>query len=317
MQTFITTIIQSLFILSFNSCTHVPIVDTKKLVVSQKDTVVLPILYADTVIVPYDVQVGHYFKFMDSLVKIYTPSVSYPLTEHLLVRANSWLIDSFIETDYYSRKARGEIVFDQKKLIILKQGDTLYIPSDTLATSISAHQQNTWIDINIPEFKLRIVEGSDTIFSLPIRVGQNKERYLASIGKVVSLRTRTGIGKIKGYYLKDFFINPVDNKKFTQTLRDDNFRTMMPLLPWLEPSINGECWGQLIHATTNENTLGKAYSNGCMGTREGDIWRVYYYAPIGTKVVIRYNRRLIENNDTVWLKHIYSDKTFKKETTNL
>jgi hypothetical protein len=317
MQPFITTIIQSLFILFFNSCTHVPIVDAKKLVVSQKDTVVLPILYADTVVVPYDVQVGHYFRFMDSLVKMYTPSVSYPLTEHLLVRTNSWFIDSFIQTDYYSRKARGETVFDQKKLVILKQGATLYIPSDTLVGSINAHQQNTWIDINIPEFKLRIVEGSDTLFSLPIRVGQNRERYLATIDKVISLRTRTGVGTIKGYYLKDFFINPVDNKKFTQTLRDDNFRTMMPLLPWLEPSINGECWGQLIHATTNENTLGKAYSNGCMGTREGDIWQVYYYAPIGTKVVIRYNRRLIKNNDTLWLPHIYSDKTFKKEATNL
>jgi hypothetical protein len=56
MQTFITTIIQSLFILLFNSCTHAPIVETKTLAVSQKDTVVLPILYADTVVVPYDVQ---------------------------------------------------------------------------------------------------------------------------------------------------------------------------------------------------------------------------------------------------------------------
>jgi L,D-transpeptidase catalytic domain len=316
MQTLMTLLTQFLFVVCFNSCIHSPSMDAKPLAVSQKDTTILPILYADTVLVPYDVQVGHYFKFMDSLVKTYTPSVSYPLTEHLLVRANSWLIDSFIQTDYYSRKARGETVFDQKKLIILRQGDTLYIPSDTLAFSINAHQQNTWIDINIPEFKLRIVEGSDTLFSLPIRVGQNRERYLASIDKVISLRTKTGVGKIKGYYLKDFFINPVDNKKFTQTLRDDNFRTMMPLLPWLEPSINGECWGQLIHATTNENTLGKAYSNGCMGTKEGDIWRVYYYAPIGTKVVIRYNRRLIENNDTLWLPHIYSDKTFKKETPN-
>ena len=89
--------------------------------------------------------------------------------------------------------------------------------------------------------------------------------------------------------------------------------TMMPFLPWIEPTINGECWGQLIHATTNENTLGKAYSNGCMGTREGDIWQIYYYAPIGTKVIIRYNRRLIENGDTTWLKHIYSDKIYKKE----
>ena len=76
MQTFITTIIQSLFILLFNSCTHVPIVDTKKLVVSQKDTVVLPILYADTVVVPYDVQdrvVAHIYS--DKIFKKETPNL--------------------------------------------------------------------------------------------------------------------------------------------------------------------------------------------------------------------------------------------------
>lgn len=323
MQTFIISLTQLVFIVFFNSCSHTPLTDTKTVVAAQKDTTIVPVLYADTIVVPYDVAIGHYFRFMDSLVKIYThaqsnrdsvpSSISYVLTEHLLARTNPWLIDSLVETDYYSRKARGEVVFDQKKLILLKKGDTLYIPSDIFAASIIARQQNTWIDINIPEFKLRIVEGSDTLFSLPIRVGQNRERYLASVGKVMNLRTRTGIGTIKGYYFKDFFINPVDDKKFTQTLRDDGFRTMMPLLPWLEPSINGECWGQLIHATTNENTLGKAYSNGCMGTREGDIWRVYYYAPIGTKVVIRYDRRLIENGDTILLQHIYSNKTLKKE----
>lgn len=314
MQTFMISLTQLLFIVLFNSCTHTPLTDTKAVVVAQKDTIIVPVLlYADTLIVPYDVAISHYFRFMDSLVKIYTPSVSYALTGHLLARTNPWLIDSLVGTDYYSRKARGEIVFDQKKLILLKKGDTLYIPSDIFAASIIAQQQNTWIDINIPEFKLRIVEGSVTLFSLPIRVGQNRERYLASVGKVLNLRTRTGVGTIKGYYFKDFFINPVDDKKFTQTLRDDGFRTMMPLLPWLEPSVNGECWGQLIHATTNENTLGKPYSNGCIGTREGDIWRVYYYAPIGTKVVIRYDRRLIENGDTILLQHIYSNKTLKKE----
>ena len=196
----------------------------------------------------------------------------------------------------------------------MKKGDTLYLPSQYLADSIIKQQQNTSIDINIPEFKLRIISGNDTLFTFPVRVGQNKQRYLASVEKVMSLRTKTGIGNITGYYFKDFFINPVDNKKFTQTRRDDNLMTMMPLLPWLEPTINGECWGQLIHATTNENTLGKAYSNGCIGTREGDIWRNYYYAPIGTKVVIRYNHQLVGNNDTILLKHIYSNKTFKKES---
>jgi hypothetical protein len=31
---------------------------------------------------------------------------------------------------------------------------------------------------------------------------------------------------------------------------------------------------------------------------------------------LRYDRRLIENGDTILLKHIYSDKTYKKETLN-
>ncbi len=320
MQTFIITLSLILLIGLFNSCTHSPRAEnteggiTEKTVGAvQKDSIVLPNLYSDTVIVPYNVEIGKYFRFTDSLVKAYTPSVSYHLTEHLLVRTNNWLIDSLVETDYYKRKERGEIVFDQKKLIILKKGDTLYMPSEYLADSIIKQQQNTWIDINIPEFKLRIVGSSDTLFTFPIRVGQNKKRYLASIDKSISLRTKTGVGEISGYYFKDFYINPVDDKKFTQTRRDDNQMTMMPFLPWIEPTMNGECWGQLIHATTNENTLGKAYSNGCIGTREGDIWRIYYYAPIGTKIVIRYNRRLIENSDTIWLKHIYSDKTYKKE----
>ena len=323
MQIFIITLFQFLLIGFLSSCKHSPRTEGdatgKVLVAIKKDSIVLPNLYSDTVIVPYNVEIGKYFKFTDSLVKANTRSfiplgVSYPLTEHLLARTNNWLIDSLVETDYYKRKGRGEMVFDQKKLIILKKGDTLYLPSQYLADSIIKQQQNTSIDINIPEFKLRIISGNDTLFTFPVRVGQNKQRYLASVEKVMSLRTKTGIGNITGYYFKDFFINPVDNKKFTQTRRDDNLMTMMPLLPWLEPTINGECWGQLIHATTNENTLGKAYSNGCIGTREGDIWRNYYYAPIGTKVVIRYNHQLVGNNDTILLKHIYSNKTFKKES---
>jgi hypothetical protein len=119
MQTLMTLLTQFLFVACFNSCIHSPSMDAKPIAVSQKDTSILPNLYADTVLVPYDVQVGHYFKFMDSLVKIYTPSVSYYLSEHLLVRTNSWIIDSFIQTDYYSRKARG--IFILTKLLKKKQ----------------------------------------------------------------------------------------------------------------------------------------------------------------------------------------------------
>ena len=85
------------FIGFFNSCTHTQLVENKT--IAQRDTVVQPILYADMVIVSYNVEVGKYFHFTDSLVKTYTPSVNYPLTEHLLMRANSWVIDSLVETD--------------------------------------------------------------------------------------------------------------------------------------------------------------------------------------------------------------------------
>ena len=41
----------------------------------------------------------------------------------------------------------------------------------------------TVLDINIPEFKLRIVEKGDTIYTFPVRVGQNRKRYLLATDK--------------------------------------------------------------------------------------------------------------------------------------
>ena len=81
----------------------------------------------------------------------------------------------------------------------------------------------------------------------------------------------------------------------------------MPLEPWLEPKMEGQLWGQLIHPTTTPESMGKAYSNGCMGTRDGDIWRIYYYAPVGTKVTVRYDLTP-KNGDSMRLKDIYSPK---------
>ena len=67
--------------------------------------------------------------------------------------------------------------------------------------------------------------------------------------------------------------------------------------------------GQLIHPTTNPITLGKAYSNGCIGTNEGDAWVIYYYAPIGTKIKIRYDLDLMDIDDKRQvLKDIYNLK---------
>ena len=60
---------------------------------------------------------------MDSLVNKYDSLVSYPFSEHLLVHANSWIIDSLAATDYYRMIARDSFVYDQKELVILHEGD--------------------------------------------------------------------------------------------------------------------------------------------------------------------------------------------------
>src|SRR5690606_11311258 len=51
--------------------------------------------------IPKNVTIGEYFNFMDSLVNAYCERTSLPLTEHLLVRNNRWVIDTLANTDYY------------------------------------------------------------------------------------------------------------------------------------------------------------------------------------------------------------------------
>jgi len=98
----------------------------------------------------------------------------------------------------------------------------------------------------------------------------------------------------------------VDGQRFYLTKRDDGRTTLMPRIPWIETEIKGLRNGQLIHPTTNPKSLGKAYSNGCIGTGEADAWILYYYAPIGTPVTIRYELTVKDSlgNNKV-LKDVY------------
>ncbi len=260
-----------------------------------------------TCIVPRDIRIKDYFRFIDTLVHRYDSLVPYPLTEHLLVRANPRIIDTLVETDYYRQKARGVIVYDQRKMTVLHRGDTLAIPDTLTARRLAEQIARTWIDINIPEYTLRIVEGEDTLDCMTIRVGQNKKRFQEALGREEDLRTQPGVGKIIRINREPkLFVDPHTGRKFTHTKRDDGLTTRMPLIPWLEPEINGVRLGQMIHPTTNPETLARAYSNGCIGLGEGEAWRLYYYAPVGTKVVVRYDLLLIgPQGDTTRLKDIY------------
>ncbi len=236
-----------------------------------------------------NIVVGDYFQYVDSLVQHYDSILPYPLSEHLLVRNNLWIIDTLANTDYYRRMERDSFVYDQRQQIVLPKGSTLRLPDSLNACRMLEEFTNTEIDINIPEFKLRIFQDSVLVHSFPVRVGQNRERYLKMGDRITDLRTKTGEGKIVAHVKDPEFFNPVDGKQFYLTKRDDGKRTVMPQIPWIETEINGIRNGQMIHPTTNPETLEKAYSNGCIGTNEADAWVIYYHAPLGTKVKIRYD----------------------------
>src|SRR5680860_129080 len=236
-----------------------------------------------------NVRIGDYFAFMDSLVARYDTLVSYKLSEHILVRANPWIINTLVNTDYYRMMARDSFVYDQKKMIVLKAFESLIVPDSLEASKILKDMEITWIDVNIPEFKLRIYKDSVLLYTFPVRVGQNRKRYLKMGDRVTDLRTIPGEGHIVKHVRNPDFYNPVDGKQFYLTKRDDGKTTLMPQIPWIETEINSLRYGQMIHPTTNPKTLKKAYSNGCIGTKESDAWVIYYHAPIGTPVTIRYD----------------------------
>jgi L,D-transpeptidase ErfK/SrfK len=258
------------------------------------------------VVAQRDIPIRQYFKWMDSVAQAYDTLLPYQLSEHLIARANPWLIDSLAATDYYVQMERGKFIYDQAGMIILHTGDSLGIPDSVFGRHLLEKLAATTIDVNIPEFTLRIIEAGDTLYRFPVRVGRNEKKYLAMAGRVVDLKTATGTGKIMRIERYPRWINPSDNKPYEVTRRDDHRVTACPQIPWLEPEIGSLRQGQLIHPTTNPKTLGKAYSNGCIGMREADSWRVYYHAPIGTQVVFRYDLLVIgPEGDMVRLKDIY------------
>lgn len=256
---------------------------------------IAPIMVDDTV------RIADYFDFIDSLVSKYDRLTDYRLTEHLLVNANAWIIDTLARTDYYHMTQRNTFVFDQRKTIVFHPKQTLKIPDSLEALAINASLSKTNIDINLPEYKLRIYRDSNLLYTMPIRIGQNKSKYLKMGDRITNLRTKTGEGHIAGFQRDPDFYDPVTGKPFEITRRDDDQITLMPQIPWIVTEINGIRNGQLIHPTTNPKTLGKAYSNGCIGVKEGDAWIIYYHCPIGTPIRIRYDLRLKVANDSILL----------------
>lgn len=253
-----------------------------------------------------DVPLGSYFSFMDSILIHLDTVLPYEISEYELVQNNPWLIDSLENTDYYRLKTNGIFGENPQSILALRKGEKLMIPDSNKADEIRRKLAITVLDVNIPEFKLRIIENGQTIYTFPVRVGRNEKKYLAMAAREVDLRTKTGNGEIVRINRQPAFINPADNKRYFTTTRDDGKITGLPVIPWLEPELDGYRFGQLIHPTTNPVTLGKAYSNGCIGLGEADMWRLYYHAPLGTRITVRYDLEMVnEQVDSRILKNIY------------
>jgi L,D-transpeptidase ErfK/SrfK len=253
------------------------------------------------------VKIGDYFKVMEGIVHQYNSILSYPITEHHIIRNNPWVIDSLAASDYYRLKERGIISHDPKILPIFIPGQFLVIPDSVTIDSLNRVFKQTYLDLNIPEFKLRVIQADSLIYEFLVRVGRNESRYLAMSGRVTDLQTHTGEGIIVRHVKNPDFINPVNNQIYRVTRRDDGVVTGLPNIPWIETEINGVRHGQLIHPTTNIETLGKAYSNGCIGTSEAAGWYLYYYAPTGTRINIRYDLEIFDNEGNVLkLANIYN-----------
>ena len=274
--------------------------------VYRHDTIVNLIMVNKPVVIEKPVTVENYFQFIDSLVKKYDALTTYKLTEHLLVRANSWIIDTLQNTDYYRRIARDSFIYNQKEMIVLPKGNSIVIPDSIHTKKPLSVFEKTWLDINIPEFKLRIYEDSIKRYECLVRVGRDEQKYLEMSGRVQDLKTKTGSGIVVKHMRYPRYVNPVNNQEYVVTKRDDGQVTKLPQIPFIETEINGIRNGQLIHPTTNPITLGKSYSNGCIGIKEDDAWVIYYHAPIGTKIKIRYNLNVMdEQGKSVTLKDIY------------
>lgn len=253
-----------------------------------------------------DVPIHSYFNYMDSIVAEHNLTHTYPIDEYIIVHNNKWIIDTLAHTDYYYLMDKGIFTEDSQALLALRQGQVLAIPDSIQTQKIKTQLANTSIEVNIPEFRLRIIQDEKEIYTFPIRVGKEGNRYMAMAKANVDMPTKPGVGKIIRVNKDPTHKNPRDNREYESTSRDDGKRTTLPAIPWLEPEIDGRSVGQLIHPTTNLETLEKASSNGCIGLRESDAWIVYYYAPLETKVVIKYE--LTGKNDageTVEFEDIY------------
>jgi hypothetical protein len=158
------------------------------------------------------------------------------------------------------------------------------------------------IYVNIPSFTLRLISGGVCEKKYKIRVGKPATKTITGIGSITrKFQTsyfRYASGPQQGEIIRYSNIRNTYNGKIVKRIKIpyDKIRG-------LELEINGEVTGQIIHATTNPETLGHACSSGCVGMSIEDMLDLYGRVKPGTKVLIEYNP--VEYHDKTF--YFYSD----------
>lgn len=110
---------------------------------------------------------------MDKLILKADTFKNWNINEYIIVHSNPWILDSLVASDYYSLQEKGIFNYDQTAIVILHKGDSIAIPDSAYAANINSKLASTIIDVNIPEFTLRLYQMNDTLLSGPVRVGRD------------------------------------------------------------------------------------------------------------------------------------------------
>ncbi len=167
---------------------------------------------------------------------------------------------------------------------------------DSVSGSVDNSLQNDSADddreyeiyINIPSFTLKLISGGECEKKYKIRVGKLATKTITGVGSVTKkFKTsyfRYSSGEQKGEIIRYSNIRSSFNGKIVKRIKIPYDK-----IKGLELEINGVVTGQIIHATTNPETLGHACSSGCIGLSIEDMLDLYARVKTGTKVLIEYN----------------------------
>lgn len=137
-------------------------------------------------------------------------------------------------------------MYDQTQLLVLHKGTKLMVPDSIWDASIRKKLKETFIDVKIPEShcKFSIRQKNSEVCGKSRAICKSKNSHLQGINSShLQVNRVTLIPKQVKYY---------------KTRRVDGKYTLMPIIPWIESSINGIRYDAMIHLVTNPETLEKA-----------------------------------------------------------